>query len=220
MAMALSHVPPWLWRKQPEISVHSDTSSVSHQSTPPLSDEIRLLRYSENVPCLWNDEAISLSQSRRRSSKGGTIQQHHHQQQQQDQQRQPGRKTEVAMMRRQRSGGSRKWLERQVDPEFDLVVVPPDGCCMSGSDSEDSDWSVGWFEPHSSDFSDSEENFAVIVPCYGSSSPKLVAASRNGFFLSEDPQVPLGTSVLSRMSRRTSAEHKVQVEQWLASLQE
>ncbi|MQL73839.1 hypothetical protein Taro_006220 [Colocasia esculenta] len=64
---------------------------------------------------------------------------------------------------------------RAVDREFDLVLVPSDGgLCWSGSDSDDSDWSIGWLEPHAPGFlpdsgdGDSETgSFAVLVPCYG-----------------------------------------------------
>ncbi|MCL7025183.1 hypothetical protein MKW94_020956, partial [Papaver nudicaule] len=59
--------------------------------------------------------------------------------------------------------------ERRIDKEYDMVIVPADGGCLSGSESEDSDWSIGWMEPHGLDFtSDDEiESFAVLVPCYG-----------------------------------------------------
>lgn len=70
----------------------------------------------------------------------------------------------------------RKWQSREerrrVHSEEDVVVVPSDGgCCLSGSESDDSDWSIGWLEPHAPDFlSDAEDvdaSFAVLVPCYG-----------------------------------------------------
>lgn len=69
----------------------------------------------------------------------------------------------------------RKWQSREerrirIDREYDMVIVPSDGGCFSGSESDDSDWSVGWIEPHASDFqsnnSDNESSFAVLVPCY------------------------------------------------------
>ncbi|ONK79408.1 uncharacterized protein A4U43_C01F6050 [Asparagus officinalis] len=57
---------------------------------------------------------------------------------------------------------------RMVDREYDIVLVPSDGGCLSGSESEDSDWSVGWLESHGSGFDgDAENSFAVLVPCYG-----------------------------------------------------
>ncbi|XP_073101050.1 uncharacterized protein [Elaeis guineensis] len=67
----------------------------------------------------------------------------------------------------------RKWHsreERRIDREYDIVLVPSDGGCMSGSESDDSDWSIGWLEPHAPDFqseSETENSFAVLVPCYG-----------------------------------------------------
>lgn len=70
----------------------------------------------------------------------------------------------------------RKWQsrrERKVDKEYDVVLVPSDGGCLSGSESDDSDWSIGWLEPHGAGFcsdaddDDSDDSFAVLVPCYG-----------------------------------------------------
>ncbi|KAM0039339.1 hypothetical protein Hdeb2414_s0012g00380981 [Helianthus debilis subsp. tardiflorus] len=72
--------------------------------------------------------------------------------------------------------GKRKWQsrrERKVDKEYDVVLVPSDGGCLSGSESDDSDWSIGWLEPHGAGFcsddddDDSDDSFAVLVPCYG-----------------------------------------------------
>lgn len=82
--------------------------------------------------------------------------------------------TKSAKPRRKWQSREERW--RKVDREFDVVVVPSDGGgCMSGSDSEDSDWSIGWLEPHAADFfseggdceSEVETSFAVLVPCYG-----------------------------------------------------
>jgi hypothetical protein len=67
----------------------------------------------------------------------------------------------------------RKWNsreERKVDKEYDVVLVPSDGGCVSGSESDDSDWSIGWMEPHGPGFPSDDEtdnSFAVLVPCYG-----------------------------------------------------
>ncbi|RVW56294.1 hypothetical protein CK203_110202 [Vitis vinifera] len=36
--------------------------------------------------------------------------------------------------------------------------------------SDDSDWSIGWLEPHGPEFQSDDEldgSFAVLVPCYG-----------------------------------------------------
>jgi hypothetical protein len=77
-----------------------------------------------------------------------------------------------------------------VDSEFDAVIVPSDGVSVSGSDSDHSDWSIGWFEPHSKHFTDDEEDtFAVLMPCYGSPAPPD-AASRNSFSPSKGQKPP------------------------------
>ncbi|RWW84230.1 hypothetical protein BHE74_00007169 [Ensete ventricosum] len=60
--------------------------------------------------------------------------------------------------------------ERQIDREYDVVLVPPDGGCVSDSQSDESDWSIGWLEPHAPEFQnerETENSFAVLVPCYG-----------------------------------------------------
>jgi hypothetical protein len=67
--------------------------------------------------------------------------------------------------RRRRSRG-----EPRVDREYDMVIVPSDGGgCLSGSESDDSDWSIGWLEPQAPELQtdgDPENCFAVLVPCY------------------------------------------------------
>lgn len=79
----------------------------------------------------------------------------------------------------------RKWQsreERRIDREYDLVLVPSDGECLSGSESDDSDWSIGWLEPHAPDFlseDESESSFAVLVPCYGRGRSELLEDSKN-----------------------------------------
>jgi hypothetical protein len=67
----------------------------------------------------------------------------------------------------------RKWKSREerrmVDKEYDMVLVPSDGVSLSGSESDDLDWSIGWLEPHAPDFQSDDEvddSFAVLVPCY------------------------------------------------------
>ncbi|GFP92007.1 hypothetical protein PHJA_001344800 [Phtheirospermum japonicum] len=68
----------------------------------------------------------------------------------------------------------KKWTSREdrsrgIDKEYDVVLVPSDGVCLSGSESDDSDWSIGWLEPHAPDFQSDDEvddSFAVLVPCY------------------------------------------------------
>ncbi|KAG6505589.1 hypothetical protein ZIOFF_037954 [Zingiber officinale] len=60
----------------------------------------------------------------------------------------------------------RRRTDPRVDKEHDAVIVPPDGGCVSCSDSDEEDWAVGWLEPHGPDFRSSEDSFAVLVPCY------------------------------------------------------
>ncbi|KAK9930241.1 hypothetical protein M0R45_027284 [Rubus argutus] len=67
----------------------------------------------------------------------------------------------------------RKWHsreERKIDREYDVVVVPSGEESVSGSETDDSDWSIGWLEPHGPGFQsedDTDDSFAVLVPCYG-----------------------------------------------------
>lgn len=102
-----------------------------------------------------------------------------------------------------RKWGSRE--ERKIDKEYDIVIVPSDGGCVSGSESDDSDWSIGWMEPHGSGFlseDESDDSFVVLVPCYGH-----VGNFPNNFqeqFLSTIPNI---------------SENRTYMEQWLSSLQ-
>jgi hypothetical protein len=75
----------------------------------------------------------------------------------------------------------RKWQsreERKIDREFDAELVPSDGVCLSGSESDDPDWSIGWFEPHGPDF-ESDDGLAVLVPSYRPGCKKVVESSDN-----------------------------------------
>lgn len=77
---------------------------------------------------------------------------------------------------------SREERIRRVDREYDVVLVPSDGVGLSGSESDDSDWSIGWLEPHAPDFQSDDEgddSFAVLVPCYRHDS-KLVKGNEEG----------------------------------------
>ncbi|XP_047073316.1 uncharacterized protein LOC124682730 [Lolium rigidum] len=61
--------------------------------------------------------------------------------------------------------------ESGIDREHDMVIVPSDGGAgyLSDSDSDGSEWSIGWLEPQAPDMQsdgDSEGSFAVLVPCY------------------------------------------------------
>ncbi|KAJ4799314.1 Stromelysin-2 [Rhynchospora pubera] len=70
-----------------------------------------------------------------------------------------------------------------IDKEYNIVMVPSDGECFSESDSDGSDWSIGWLEPHGSDFEPEphkkESSFAVLVPCYKTGTIQRKAESFN-----------------------------------------
>ncbi|CAL9159045.1 unnamed protein product [Musa hybrid cultivar] len=97
--------------------------------------------------------------------------------------------------------------ERQIDKEYDAVLVPSDGGCMSGTESDDSDWSIGWSEPLDPEFHSEKEandSFAVLVPCYGRRRLEHVVSSKK--------------HVLGSVDLR-DADHydgKRDIEQWLA----
>ncbi|KAG8503215.1 hypothetical protein CXB51_001071 [Gossypium anomalum] len=108
----------------------------------------------------------------------------------------------------------RKWHsreEREIDREYDVVLVPSDGGCVSGSESDGSDYSIGWLEPHGSGFhgdDDSDNSFAVLVPCYEQSEGNMVVDSKNKIL-----------GAIANIPDNYSAESKKYVEQWLSSLQ-
>ncbi|GMI64893.1 hypothetical protein HRI_000158600 [Hibiscus trionum] len=108
----------------------------------------------------------------------------------------------------------RKWHsreERKIDREYDVVLVPSDGGCVSGSESDGSDYSIGWLEPHGPGFQsddDLDNSFAVLVPCYGHNQDNVVADSKNNI---------LGGIV--KFPDSYSDESQKYVEQWLSSLQ-
>ncbi|GJS75033.1 hypothetical protein Tco_0724914 [Tanacetum coccineum] len=122
----------------------------------------------------------------------------------------------------------KKWNSREerrkmmkiVDKEYDVVLVPSDGvCCLSASDDEssyDSDWSIGWMEPHAPDFyqSDDEQDvndasFAVLVPCY-----------RNDCKAFKMDDHPANNHFLNVMANGNfPPEGNKYMEQWIASLQ-
>ncbi|URE23756.1 hypothetical protein MUK42_03329 [Musa troglodytarum] len=101
--------------------------------------------------------------------------------------------------------------ERRIDKEYDIVLVPSDGGCMSASESDDSDWSIGWLEPHDPEFqsdSDSENcSFAVLVPCYGRGRSEQAESSKS--------------RVLGAVDRMDDghSDGKNYIEEWLSSLQ-
>jgi hypothetical protein len=77
--------------------------------------------------------------------------------------------------------------EPRVDREYDMVIVPSDGGgCLSGSDSDDSDWSIGWLEPQAPELQtdgDPENCFAVLVPCYRHGRQEQQPGRHEGRFL-------------------------------------
>lgn len=111
-----------------------------------------------------------------------------------------------------------KWKSREerimsMHNEHDVVLVPSDGIHLSGSDTDDSDWSIGWLEPHAPDFQSDDEgdnSFAVLVPCY----------RRNCNDVNEDkqPGVPFLNS-LKNLPIHHSADRTKYMEQWLSYLQ-
>lgn len=116
---------------------------------------------------------------------------------------------------RGRRPSRKKWSEKRMDSEFDMVIVPPDGISVSGSDTDDSDWSIGWFEPHSKKFTDDEEDsFAVLMPCYGSPTPPDTN-SRKAFTPNEQSKPPVWSTMFSRQS---SIDHKKRLERWLSGI--
>ncbi|XP_051117833.1 uncharacterized protein LOC127242363 [Andrographis paniculata] len=65
-----------------------------------------------------------------------------------------------------KSNGESSRGNRIVDKECDdMVLVPSDG------ESSDSDWSIGWLEPHGPNF-ENDDSFAVLVPCYRHGVPR------------------------------------------------
>ncbi|XP_059636357.1 uncharacterized protein LOC132278561 [Cornus florida] len=110
----------------------------------------------------------------------------------------------------------RRWHsreERKIDREYDVVLVPSDGGCVSGSESDDSDWSIGWLEPHGPGFQsddDSEDSYAVLVPCYGRGHEDMEENSKARFW---------DTIGIGNIPDIYDNEGKKYMEQWLSSLQ-
>lgn len=101
----------------------------------------------------------------------------------------------------------RKWHsreERKIDREYDVVLVPSDGGCVSGSESDDSDWSIGWLEPHGPGFQSDDEtdnSFAVLVPCYGRGLEEILEDTKNNI-LSTVGIIPDGYSA-GKLKKKT-----------------
>ncbi|KAJ8561397.1 hypothetical protein K7X08_027587 [Anisodus acutangulus] len=105
----------------------------------------------------------------------------------------------------------RKWEsreERKIDREYDIVLVPSDGGCVSGSESDDSDWSVGWLEPHGPGFQSDDDSFAVLVPCYGRERANLEDNAQGKFM-----------QTIGNFRDIHASGNKKYMEQWLSSLQ-
>ncbi|KAJ3679576.1 hypothetical protein LUZ60_017587 [Juncus effusus] len=104
--------------------------------------------------------------------------------------------------------------QKQVDKEYDMVIVPSDGGILSGSESDGSDWSIGWQEPHPQEFcnseGESEDSFSVLVPCYGRGRADLYQLERNNVG-------SIGFGVRDSI-RDEFSENKDFLEQWLSSL--
>ncbi|XP_055810372.1 uncharacterized protein LOC129880387 isoform X1 [Solanum dulcamara] len=107
----------------------------------------------------------------------------------------------------------RKWEsreERKIDREYDIVLVPSDGGCVSGTESDDSDWSVGWLEPHGPGFrsdDDIDDSFAVLVPCYGRGRTNLEDNAQDKFM-----------QTIGNFRDIHASGNKKFMEQWLSSL--
>jgi hypothetical protein len=82
----------------------------------------------------------------------------------------------------------RKWhsrQERKIDRECDVVLVPSDDGCVSGSEYDDSDYSIGWLEPHGPEFQgddNTDNSFAVMVPCYRRVHDNVFEDSKSNLF--------------------------------------
>jgi hypothetical protein len=105
----------------------------------------------------------------------------------------------------------KKWQsreERRIDREYDdVVVVPSDGIGLSESDSDDSDWSIGWLEPHGPDFdsdAESDSSYAVLVPCYRPGCKQVV--------------VDQLFCAINNLPNQFTPEGKNYMEEWLSSL--
>ncbi|XP_071703196.1 uncharacterized protein [Rutidosis leptorrhynchoides] len=124
----------------------------------------------------------------------------------------------------------KKWQSREerkkvVDKEYDVVLVPSDGVCLSASEesSYDSDWSIGWMEPHAPDFfqsddedadSDANNSFAVLVPCYRNDCKAFKMED-----IDEQQQPSNHNQFLNVLTNGFPAEGNKYMDQWLASLQ-
>ncbi|KAH7436286.1 hypothetical protein KP509_05G011600 [Ceratopteris richardii] len=120
--------------------------------------------------------------------------------------------------------GRQRRRNQSLDLDFDMVIVQPD--YVSGSESEGSDWSVGWFEPHAPEFcsdGEPENSFAVLVPCYGSPSTEGRARfGQEGSLNANSPnhsRSQLWAAVLSNITKDAHADANYYLQQWVSALQ-
>eukprot|EP01018_Ginkgo_biloba_P035267 Gb_14558 [translate_table: standard] len=186
--MAFPNITRWLWRRRDSIAQPRPTKSSSQPSAAAASSSPT----SASKP-------RGKSRGAESAVSGGQQQRHNN-----------GKK----------SGPRRQWRgrrESRIDTEFDSVLVPTEVECMSGSESGDSDWSIGWYEPHSSELSSengSENSFAVLVPCYGIPSGPVVE-SWNGDY----SQKSNNRRRKEFMFNGSRADNNHYVEEWLSSRQ-
>ncbi|CAO2828562.1 unnamed protein product [Amaranthus hypochondriacus] len=104
----------------------------------------------------------------------------------------------------------RCYEEGKIDKELNVVLVSSDGGCSSDSESDSSDWSIGWSEPHAPGFLSEDEidgGFGVLVRCYGNFS---------GSKQDHGKDFPDGNANAPTLY---SADSKKYMERWLSSLQ-
>lgn len=106
----------------------------------------------------------------------------------------------------------KKWQSREERKIANREHDPADGVCLSGSESEDSDWSIGWLEPHGPDFlcdDETDDSFAVLVPCY----------SNDRWGPVQGPNTQLQSAIKNLTNEHFKFnEGKNLTEQWLSSL--
>ncbi|XP_050204345.1 uncharacterized protein LOC126654500 [Mercurialis annua] len=104
----------------------------------------------------------------------------------------------------------RKWHSRE-ERRVGNVVPSDGGVCLSGSESDGPDWSIGWVEPHGPEFrgdDETDDGFAVLVPCYKPGCKELVENSNNQLL-----------SAIKNLPNGLSSEGKKNYMEWLSSVQ-
>ncbi|KAL9241979.1 hypothetical protein vseg_016027 [Gypsophila vaccaria] len=115
----------------------------------------------------------------------------------------------VNSRRVRKKGRNRK--DQKIDKGCDSAVVPFDGGrSSSDSESDGSDWSIGWSEPHASGFLSEDEidsGFGVLVRCYGRTyAPKMENGKNN-----------VGNN--AHDSNSYEADSQKHIDRWLSTLQ-